>query len=329
MRLLVAGGAGFIGSHFIRHMLKNSDMSILNVDALTYAGNLQSLSDVEAHPRYAFVHADITDTKAMRAVFLSGVDMVVNFAAETHVDRSIADPLQFVKTNILGVQTLLSQALEHNAKRFLQVSTDEVYGSLGEEGLFSENSPLDPSSPYSASKASADLMTIAYGRTYGMDAVVTRCSNNYGTHQFPEKLIPHCIIKAMHGEKVPVYGDGQNIRDWLHVSDHCTALALVLERGKAGEVYNIGGSNERSNLTIVRKILDILGKPHSLVEFVGDRPGHDRRYAIDAAKLKSLGWQNEINFEQGLQDTIKWYIDNPRWWGSILSDEYRTYYKQI
>ena len=329
MKLLVAGGAGFIGSHFVRHVLQNGGHSVLNADALTYAGNLANLSDVESNPRYAFVRADIAEESAMHAVFARGVDAVINFAAETHVDRSIVDPLCFVRTNVVGTQTLLALAREFGVRRYLQVSTDEVYGSLGddEEGAFTEQSPLDPSSPYSASKAAADLLVLAAHRTYRLDTVVTRCSNNYGSHQFPEKLIPHVVIKALRGERVPVYGDGLHVRDWLHVRDHCAALLLVLEKGAAGEVYNIGGSNEQTNIEIIKRILSTLGKEESLIEFVGDRPGHDRRYAIDAAKLRALGWCAAVEFGQGLTQTVHWYAQNRSWWEEILRDEYHTYYQ--
>lgn len=313
MKLLITGGAGFIGSHFVKHMLEDRANAVVNVDALTYAGNLQNLKDVLYNPRHTFIRADITDEAAMRKVFDMGMDAVVNLAAETHVDRSISNPSSFLRTNVLGTQTLLSLAKEYGTKRFLQVSTDEVYGSLGNEGQFSEQSQLNPSSPYSASKAAADLMVLAYCRTYGMDALITRCTNNYGSNQHSEKLIPRCILNVLHGEKIPVYGSGCNVRDWLYVIDHCTALESVLKRGKTGEIYNIGSNNEHTNLDVIYHLLKIMRQPRSMIEFVQDRPGHDFRYAIDASKLRSLGWRSSCEFEEGLIKTVKWYTNNQEW----------------
>lgn len=319
-RILVTGGAGFIGSNFVRYLLKRSeDYAVVNLDLLTYAGNLANLADVEAHARYRFVQGDIADAKLVESVFALGIDQVVNIAAESHVDRSIEDPAVFTRTNVLGTQVLLDAARRHGVSKFLQVSTDEVYGSLGPSGFFTEASRLDPSSPYSASKASADLMVLAYGRTYGLPVVISRCSNNYGPFQFPEKLIPTMVIRAMNDQPLPIYGDGQNVRDWLHVVDHCKALALVLESGRPGQVYNIGGHNEMTNLELVRQILRQLQKPDSLIRFVNDRPGHDRRYAIDPQKIeRELGWTPDFALNDGLRMTVEWYVQNSPWWKPLL-----------
>ncbi|RUT42886.1 dTDP-glucose 4,6-dehydratase [Paenibacillus anaericanus] len=330
MKLLVTGGAGFIGSNFIIYMLQqHPNYQIVNVDALTYAGNLENLKSIENHPNYAFVKADITDVKMMDELISQGVDVVVNFAAESHVDRSILDPGVFVKTNVLGTQVLLDAAKKYSVTKFVQVSTDEVYGSLGETGLFMESTPLEPNSPYSASKAGGDLLVRAYHETFGLPVNITRCSNNYGPYQFPEKLIPLIISRALSNQALPVYGDGLNIRDWLYVEDHCSAIDLVIHQGRVGEVYNIGGNNERTNLHIVKTILQELNKPESLITFVEDRLGHDRRYGIDPTKLtQELGWKPKHNFETGIKETIKWYLDNKDWWTRIQSGEYQQYQLQ-
>ena len=315
MKILVTGGAGFIGSNFIIYMLnKYPDYEIVNVDCLTYAGNIGNLESIQYNPKYSFVQADITDAMAIEQIMSSGIDTVVNFAAESHVDRSITNPDVFVKTNVLGTQVLLEASKRHEISKYVQVSTDEVYGSLGLGGLFTEETPLSPNSPYSASKAGGDLIVRAYYETYQFPVNITRCSNNYGAYQFPEKLIPLVITKALKDEKIPVYGDGLNIRDWLYVEDHCSAIDLVLHEGKNGEVYNIGGNNERTNLQIVKTILKELGKSEDQITFVTDRLGHDRRYAIDASKIKSeLGWQPKHVFETGIKDTINWYLQNEVW----------------
>ncbi|MFC9777673.1 dTDP-glucose 4,6-dehydratase [Paenibacillus chitinolyticus] len=330
MKLLVTGGAGFIGSNFVLYMLKKyPDYQIINLDALTYAGNLENLKSVENHPNYRFLKGDISDRRAVKQAFDFGVDVVVNFAAESHVDRSILDPGIFVQANVMGTQVLLDAAKAHGVTKFVQVSTDEVYGSLGETGLFSETTPLAPNSPYSASKAGGDMLVRAYHETFGMPVNITRCSNNYGPYQFPEKLIPLMIANALDEKALPVYGDGLNIRDWLYVEDHCSAIDLVLHSGRNGEVYNIGGNNERTNLVIIQTILAALGKSEQLITFIQDRPGHDRRYGIDASKItEELGWQPKHNFESGIQETIKWYLDNKDWWERIRSGAYQSYYEQ-
>jgi dTDP-glucose 4,6-dehydratase len=323
-RILVTGGAGFIGSHFVRHILKNHpDYEVVNFDLLTYAGNLDNLFDVEKGSRYSFVKGDIADREAV-AKAISGVNYVVHCAAETHVDRSITGPAAFIRTNMVGSHTLLEVALESGVERFLHVSTDEVYGSLPEEGAFTEESPLQPNSPYSASKAGSDMLARAYHHTYGLPVVITRCSNNYGPFQFPEKLIPLMIDNALQDIPLPVYGDGLNVRDWLHTEDHCKALDLVLHSGRPGEVYNVGGHNEWRNLDLVKIILKYLGKPESLIKFVKDRLGHDRRYAIDPAKIsRELGWRPTVDFEKGLQETIDWYRDNQGWVKRIKTGAYQ------
>lgn len=328
--ILVTGAAGFIGSNFVRLLLRERKrVDVVALDALTYAGNLENLSDCIADPRCRFVRADICDAKNLASLFESGVDAVVNFAAESHVDRSILGAQAFVRTNILGVQVLLDLAREHGVKRFLQVSTDEVYGSLGPTGRFTEARSLAPNSPYSASKASADLLASAYFATFGQDIVITRCSNNYGPFQFPEKLIPLFVTNLMEGKRVPLYGDGQNVRDWIHVSDHCEAILVILERGEAGSVFNIGGGCELPNIEIARRILGYLGHDESMIEYVKDRPGHDRRYAIDFNRLsKELGWRPRIAFERGLAETIDWYKANEAWWRRIKTGEYMTYYEK-
>ena len=327
-KILVTGGAGFIGSNFIRYMLQEHPYHIINLDALTYCGNLENLRGVEDDPRYTFVRGSITDRKLVDGI-IKDVDAVINFAAESHVDRSIEDPEIFIRTNILGTQTLLEASRKHGVERFIQISTDEVYGSA-EKGYFTEETPLAPNSPYSASKASADLMVRAYHRTYGLPVNITRCSNNYGPYQFPEKLIPLMITNALENKPLPVYGDGMNVRDWIHVLDHCRAVDLVLHRGRVGEVYNIGGNSERRNIEIVELIVRELGRDESLIRFVEDRPGHDRRYAIDASKIRNeLGWKPLYSFEEGIRETIRWYIDNRDWWENIKSGEYLRYYERM
>ncbi len=342
MRYLVTGGAGFIGSNFIAYLLEN-DLSaeIINFDILTYAGNLENLKDIERKysDRYSFVQGDIRNQAIVEEVFEKhSPDVVINFAAESHVDRSITNPNIFVETNVLGTATLLNvakkfwQKSNYEGKRFLQVSTDEVYGTLPEdkpEEKFTELTPLQPHSPYSASKGAADMLVQAYFDTFDFPALLTRCSNNYGPYQFPEKLIPLMINNANNNEPLPVYGDGRNIRDWLYVDDHCDAIYTVVNKGKLGEVYNIGGNNEIKNIDIVKNILNYLGKSESLIKYVTDRPGHDRRYAIDARKIKTeLGWEPKYKFEQQIKFTIQWYLDNTEWLGRILSGEYRKYYEQ-
>ena len=314
MNLLVTGGAGFIGSCFVRHILNTyPDYRVINLDALTYCGNLDNLKDVENNPNYRFVHGNICDRRLVRE--LTGqVDCVVNFAAESHVDNSIKRPEIFVETNIQGTLNLLQASKETGIKRFLQVSTDEVYGTLGKTGYFYETTQLAPNSPYSASKAGADLLVRAYGETYKLPVLITRCSNNYGPYQYTEKLIPFFISKLLKGERVPVYGDGLNVRDWLYVYDHCRAIDFVLHRGQAGEVYNIGGHNEKTNLEITRLILEKMGKDETCIEYVQDRPGHDRRYAISNDKITSqLGWKPSVTFEEGISMTIDWYLNNQDW----------------
>ena len=330
--VLVTGGAGFIGSNYIHYMLQtHSDYRIVNVDALTYAGNLANLSDVDEKANYAFYKADIADKAAISAVFAKEKpDYIVNFAAESHVDRSIENPQQFIVTNVLGTQVMLDLAKSEGVKKYLQVSTDEVYGSLGPEGYFTETTPLAPNSPYSASKAGADLLVRSYFETFQLPVNITRCSNNYGPYHFPEKLIPLMVTNALEGKELPVYGDGLNVRDWLHVGDHCRAIDLVLHQGKPGEIYNIGGNNERTNLDIVKTILKMLDKPESLIRYVKDRPGHDRRYAIDASKMKrELGWEPVYTFERGICETVEWYLQNQDWWRAIKSGSYLTYYERM
>lgn len=327
MKLLVTGGAGFIGSNFVLYMLQqHPDYQIVNVDALTYAGNLENLKSIENHPNHTFVKADITDAQAIDSLMSQGIDVVVNFAAESHVDRSILEPEVFVKTNVLGTQVLLDAAKKYSITKFVQVSTDEVYGTLGATGLFTEETPLTPNSPYSASKAGGDLLVRAYHETFGLPVNITRCSNNYGPYQFPEKLIPLMISRALADQALPVYGDGMNIRDWLYVEDHCSAIDLVIHKGVNGEVYNIGGNNERTNVHIVKTVLEELGKPESLITYVQDRPGHDRRYGIDPTKItRELGWKPKHTFETGIKETIQWYLNNREWWTRIQSGEYQKY----
>lgn len=330
MKVLVTGGAGFIGSNFVRYMVKKyPEYNIVNLDSLTYAGNLENLKDIEELSNYKFVKGDIADRQFINQLFKEEkFDYVLNFAAESHVDRSITNPDIFIQTNIQGTQVLLDLAKNAEVKKYLQVSTDEVYGTLGETGYFTEETPLASNSPYSSSKAGADLLVRAYHETFGLPVNITRCSNNYGPFHFPEKLIPLMIINALNDKQLPVYGDGLNVRDWLHVEDHCQAIDLVLHKGENGEVYNVGGNNERTNIEIVKTILKALDKPESLIKYVTDRPGHDRRYAIDATKLREeLGWSPKYNFDTGIEQTIKWYLENQDWWENIISGEYQEYFK--
>ncbi|MCK5600260.1 dTDP-glucose 4,6-dehydratase [Candidatus Pacearchaeota archaeon] len=310
MNLLVTGGAGFIGSHFIRYMLEQyPDYQIINLDNLTYAGNLDNTADFADRPNYSFVQGDVADRKLMDELGAK-VGAIVHFAAETHVDNSIDDATPFLQTNVIGTQVLIEAALKHKHQRYVQVSTDEVYGDI-EEGLFTEESPLKPSSPYSASKAAGDMLVLAAVRTYDLPGVISRCSNNYGTHQFPEKIVPFFIKKLMAGEKVPLYGDGSNVRDWLHVLDHCRAIDLILHKGKVGEIYNVGANNEHSNLETTKRMLQILELPEDRIELVKDRPGHDIRYAIDSSKIQNeLGWKPTVDFENGFRETVEWYKKN-------------------
>jgi dTDP-glucose 4,6-dehydratase len=328
--LLVTGGCGFIGSNFIRYVLEQEPkIAVINLDALTYAGNLANLVDIASNPRYRFVHAEITNRDEVAKVLQEGVDGVINFAAESHVDRSIHDSGPFVRTNILGTQILLDAAREARIKRFIQISTDEVYGSLGASGAFTEETPLAPNSPYAASKAAADLLVRSYVHTFNMPALITRCSNNYGPYQFPEKIIPLFISNLLRDESVPVYGDGLNVRDWIHVRDHCSAIYQVWLKGKVGEIYNIGGRCERTNLELTHTLLDAVGKDKSLIRYVPDRPGHDRRYAIDCSKIeRELGWRPRVSFENGLKETVQWYRSNQAWIESIRTGQYLSYYEK-
>ncbi|TKH26357.1 MULTISPECIES: dTDP-glucose 4,6-dehydratase [Bacillus] len=329
MKILITGGAGFIGSNFVNYMVKKYPAyNVVNLDALTYAGNLENLKDIEDAPNYKFVKGDIADRQFINQLFEEeSFDYVLNFAAESHVDRSITNPDIFIQTNIQGTQILLDAAKNAKIKKYLQVSTDEVYGTLGDTGYFTEETPLASNSPYSSSKAGADLLVRAYHETFGLPVNITRCSNNYGPFHFPEKLIPLMIINALNNKQLPVYGDGLNVRDWLHVEDHCQAIDLVLHKGKNGEVYNVGGNNERTNIEIVKTILKALDKPESLIQYVTDRPGHDRRYAIDATKLREeLGWSPKYNFDTGIKQTINWYLENQDWWNNIISGEYQEYF---
>ncbi|MFB1081786.1 dTDP-glucose 4,6-dehydratase [Jeotgalibacillus sp. JSM ZJ347] len=328
MRYLVTGGAGFIGSNFVKHLLNdNPDHFVVNLDALTYAGNLYNLKEVEENENYVFVRGSIENRELTDLILEQySIDTIVNFAAESHVDRSITGPDVFVKTNVLGTQCLLDAARSYGVSKFVQVSTDEVYGSLGETGYFTEETPLSPSSPYSASKTAADLLVKAYHETYGMNVNITRCSNNYGPNHFPEKLIPLLITNALQDKKLPIYGDGSNVRDWLHVRDHCKAIDLVVHKGRPGEVYNIGGHNEKTNNEIVQMITDQLKVSKDLITYVADRPGHDKRYAIDPAKITAeLGWQPSYYFEEGLKETIEWYLENEGWWRKIMNGSYTNY----
>ncbi len=332
MKILITGGAGFIGSNFIRHFIsKYPEHSVINLDNLTYAGNLENLKDIEDQPNYSFIKGDICDRQFLGSLEF---DAIINFAAESHVDRSILDSFPFLQTNVIGTQNLLEAARKRGC-RMLQISTDEVYGSI-EKGLFTEESPISPNSPYAASKASADLLVRAYHETYGMDVLITRCSNNYGPYQFPEKLIPLVISHAIAGKQIPVYGDGENVRDWIYVLDHCKAIDAVFHRGISGEVYNAGGKNECRNIDIIKKLLTLVAEKTGrdkeslmhLMTFVKDRQGHDRRYAIDPSKMeKELGWKPETDFQEGLENTVDWYLSNQPWWERIISGKYMEYYK--
>ena len=335
MKILITGGAGFIGGNFVYHMLSNHpDYNIVCLDKLTYAGNLSTLESALKNPNFTFVKGDIADKDFVDALFeKEKFDIVVNFAAESHVDRSIENPQLFLVTNILGTQVLLDASKKYGVKRYHQVSTDEVYGDLPLDRpdlMFTEQTPLHTSSPYSASKASADLLVQAYYRTYGTPVTISRCSNNYGPYHFPEKLIPLMITRALADESLPVYGDGKNVRDWLYVEDHCRAIDLIIHNGKVGEVYNVGGHNEMANIDIVKLILKELGKPESLVTYVADRKGHDRRYAIDPAKIhRELGWLPETKFADGIKKTVRWYLENRKWWEDIINGEYKNYYARM
>jgi dTDP-glucose 4,6-dehydratase len=331
MNILVTGGAGFIGANYVRLLLAESDDLVINLDVLTYAGNLENLAGCEGDPRYRFVKGDIRDRELVRGILADEkIEAVVHFAAESHVDRSVTGPEAFVLTNILGTEILLEECRAANVQRFVMVSTDEVYGSLGDDGMFTESTPLAPNSPYAASKAAADLMCRSFFKTFGFPVMTTRCSNNYGPYQFPEKLIPLMIANAMEDKQLPVYGDGLNVRDWLFVDDHCRAVDLVLRQGVPGEVYNIGGCNEMANIELVKLLVDKLGKSRDLITFVEDRPGHDRRYAIDASRIMNdLGWKPRVAFSEGLAMTVDWYLENRGWWEKIRSGEYRTYYEKM
>lgn len=333
MKILVTGGAGFIGSNFVRLILRDHpEDEVVNFDALTYAGNIENLADLKDHPRHTFVHGDIASTRDVSRVFRGqGIDAVVNFAAESHVDRSLhMGPRVFIRTNILGTQILLDAARKHRVQRFLQVSTDEVYGSLGPTGAFTEETPLQPNNPYSATKAGADFMVRAAHHSHGLNAVITRCSNNFGPYQFPEKLIPLMIANALADKPLPVYGDGLHVRDWIYVEDHCSGIDVVLRKGVAGEVYNLGGNYDVPNIQIVKGILKLLGKPESLITYVKDRPGHDRRYAMDNTRARNeLGWQPAHPFDDALRETVNWYVAHRTWWQRIISGEYRKAYDQM
>jgi dTDP-glucose 4,6-dehydratase len=328
VKLLVTGGAGFIGSNFVRHFLAgHPEDSVVVLDKLTYAGRIESLQDVMTYERMEFLQGDIADPLAVRGA-LEGVDAIMNFAAESHVDRSIDEPGHFIQTEVYGTYVLLEEGRKAGIERYVQVSTDEVYGSI-EEGSFTEESPLDPSSPYSASKAGGDLLVGAYCHTFGIDAIVCRASNNYGPYQYPEKLIPLCVLNALQGHPpLPVYGDGMQVRNWLYVEDHCQALDLVLREGRTGETYNIGGPDELPNLDVVRKILELTGRDESHIDYVTDRPGHDRRYSLASEKVRALGWEPRTHFGEGLRSTVDWYRDNAWWWEPIRSGDYREYYER-
>jgi dTDP-glucose 4,6-dehydratase len=328
--VFVTGGCGFIGSNFVRHLLRSDPaVRVVNFDALTYAGNLANLADVAGNSRYRFLKGDITDRAQVLDALPEGTDALINFAAESHVDRSILDSGPFVRTNVIGTQVLLDAARAKKVNRFVQVSTDEVYGSLGPSGFFTETAPLSPNSPYSASKAGADLLVQAYAHTFGVDAVITRCSNNYGPYQFPEKIIPLFITNLMNNQPVPVYGDGMQIRDWIHVLDHCRGVEAAWRKGKAGEIYNFGGRCELPNLHLTHKLLDLLGKPRTLIKHVQDRLGHDRRYAIDCSKAeRELGWTPQTKFDDGLRETIGWYQANQPWVNQVRSGDYLKYYER-
>jgi dTDP-glucose 4,6-dehydratase len=329
-RILVTGGAGFIGSNFVHWAMANwPEAHVVNLDALTYAGNLANLAEAEGNPRYSFVRGDITDADLLDEVMAGAVDTVINFAAESHVDRSLMSSEPFVRANVVGTQQLLDAARRHDVERFLQVSTDEVYGSLGADGKFTETTPLAPNSPYSASKAAADLLCHAYHHSFGFPVMISRCSNNYGPYQFPEKVIPLFVTNLFEGSKVPLYGDGLNVRDWIYVEDHCAALGAILETGTPGEVYNVGADQELTNLDLTHRILAACDRDESFIEYVKDRPGHDRRYAIDSNKIRTeLGWSPQRDFDQALAETVDWYRQNEAWWRAIKSGEYRNYYEK-
>jgi dTDP-glucose 4,6-dehydratase len=330
MKVLVTGGAGFIGSNFIYYIFhEHPNWQITNLDKLTYAGNLENLNGIEDNPKYRFVKGDIADRELVSQLLQDGIGAIINFAAESHVDRSILDASPFIETNIRGTQALLEGARQYKVGRFIQVSTDEVYGSI-ETGKFNEESPLCPNSPYAASKAAADLLCQAYWRTYHVPVIITRCSNNLGAFQFPEKLIPLAITNALENKAIPIYGDGLNVRDWIYVEDHCRALDLVFQKGKLGEIYNIGAANEKTNLELIRALLDIMSKSQSLMTFVADRPGHDRRYALDATKItRELGWKPTYSFVEALTTTLNWYRTHESWWRKIKSGEYARYYERM
>ncbi len=328
-KIIITGGAGFVGSNFITHIMdKYQEYEVINLDKLTYCGNLQNLKDIENNPRYTFVQGDIADSKIVDAIAGRGIDAIVNFAAETHVDRSIVDPTAFLHTNIHGTCTLLEAVKKYGIKKFVQISTDEVYGSI-EKGSFRETDPLNPSSPYSAAKAGADLLALSYFKTWNLPVSITRCSNNFGPFQYPEKLIPLFITNILENKKIPIYGDGMNVRDWVYVKDHCEAVDMVLHNGENGQIYNIGSSHEKSNLEITHAILKELRGNANDIQYVQDRPGHDRRYSLNCEKIKNeLGWQSKYDFNKALTSTIQWYKDNKEWWGKIKSDDYTAYHKK-
>lgn len=332
MNLLITGGAGFIGSNFVHYMIgQHQGNKVVNLDKLTYAGNLENLETIKENPNYFFEKRDIVDRDFVKGILEKyQIDALINFAAESHVDRSILGGAEFIQTNVVGTHVLLELAKEFPLKKFVQVSTDEVYGSLGPVGKFTETTPLHPNSPYASSKAAADLIALSYHHTFNIPVVITRCSNNYGPYQFPEKLIPLMIANALENKSLPVYGDGLNVRDWLHVKDHCSAIFAVLERGRVGEMYNIGGNAERQNIDIVKLILRSVGKPESLITYVKDRLGHDKRYAIDSTKIQQeLKWGPSYSFEDGIAETVEWYLKNQSWWKRIISGEYQQYYKKM
>ena len=330
MKVLVTGGAGFIGCNFIYHIMKvHPEWDVTNLDKLTYAGNLNNLKDIEGDRRYHFIRGDIVDTILLEKILSSGFDAVVNFAAESHVDRSILDASAFIETNIRGTQVLLENIGKFNVKKFIQISTDEVYGSI-DAGSFDEQSSLSPNSPYSASKAAADLLCHAYWKTYGIPVVITRCTNNFGYYQFPEKLLPLVITNAIENKTVPVYGDGLNVRDWIFVEDHCRAIDAVLQYGKPGQIYNVAGSNEKTNIEIIKSVIKLLGKSENIIEYVSDRPGHDRRYSLDDRKIvKELEWQPAYAFDEALKSTVDWYIRNEKWWRDVKKGDYLKYYERV
>lgn len=328
MRILVTGGAGFIGSHLVRRLVESGRHTVVNLDALKYSGNLENLADLAGHPQYTFVHADICDQQVVHAVLNEHrIEGIINCAAETHVDRSILDPGAFARTDVVGTGVLLEEARQAGVRRFLQVSTDEVYGSV-EQGSFTEEDRLEPRSPYSASKAGGDLLVLSYWTTYRFPVLVTRGSNTYGPNQYPEKFIPLFVTNAIEGEPLPLYGDGKNCRDWLSVYDHAAGIEHVFDQGQPGTLYNVGGGNERENLTVAEQIVAALGKPRSLIRFVQDRPGHDRRYSIDCSRLRALGWTPRVPFEEGLKQTVEWYRTHESWWRTIKSGEFKDYYQQ-